>query len=182
MTALLLEPHQDDAVLFACYTLLRERPHVITILQSDLQAQRGTGIRASQRVAENELALNVTLGLTWEQWEYSDADPDWRGIRDDLAKRNDATVTSVYAPYPESGSHPHHNMVGNLALEVFGGRVTHYMTYVNGRGRSQGSRRVVPHVYDHVRMKLLALACYGTQIREPSTGHHFTEALHEWYA
>ncbi len=189
MTApLLLEPHQDDACLFACWTLLREKPHVVTILQSDLQARRGTGITASQRVAENELALVNVLGLTWEQWEFSDADPDWEAIRAELylLDARSSEAVDVYAPAIEpEGGHPHHDKLGRLADEVFGAaRVTHYTTYRWGHGRSGGSgyQEVLPADPDHVRMKLLALACYGTQIREPSTGHHWMQGLWEWYA
>ena len=85
----------------------------------------------------------------------------------------------MFAPAVEAGGHEQHNLVGELADKVFGGRVTHYMTYTNGRDRSRG----VPVEFEPgwAALKLQALACYESQIRLASTGHHFTDwPLHEW--
>lgn len=61
MTALLLDPHGDDAVLFCCYTLLREKPHVVVM-------------RPTMPVPEIKQAMDV-LGVKWTL-SYSGPKPD----------------------------------------------------------------------------------------------------------
>lgn len=178
MTAVLLEPHQDDAALFAAFTCYTHNPFVVTVLRSDVQERRGTGITHLQRVHENEGAMMI-LGCEWEQWAFSDAEPDWEGIGRCVADLG-AAFDYCYAPAFEEGGHEHHNRIAEIADFWFPARVTHYMTYTNGRARSEGSQLVEP-VTGAVAAKLQALACYESQINEWSTGHHFLQPLHEWY-
>ncbi len=182
MTALLLQPHSDDCALFACFSAIRYRPHVVTVLQSALQASRGTGITNEQRLEEDDCAFSE-IGVTHEALEAWDADPDWEYVEAMLKVIDDdeGGFERVIAPAVLPGGHDQHNRVGQIALDVFGARVTHrYLTYVNGRDRVQG----VPVEYEPgwVATKHLALACYRSQIAEPSTSHHFLAPLYEWYA
>lgn len=182
MTALLLQPHSDDAALFAAFTCLHHRPHVITVLSSDLQERRGTGITQATREAEDRLAFEF-LGCTVEQWPYLDSAPDWGAVENALRLADERLAPErVFAPAPEPDGHDQHNAVGNLALDVFGKRVTGYLTYRRGHGRSRSEREVAfkPH---WPGLKLSALACYASQIQEPSTRDWFLElSLREWYA
>lgn len=179
---LFLSPHNDDAVLFASFTLLREDPLVLTVFRSHLQESRGRPITAQMREAEDECAF-AALGIThWDQWAFSDRDPDWEGVRHRLMFFTDS-ANHVYAPAPyDEGGHPQHDQLGRLALELWPReKVTLYHTYRNGRGREEGSLVEIRDGH-WIRKKLQALACYESQIMEQSTGHHFAQALHEWYA
>lgn len=178
MSALLLSPHNDDAALFAAFTCFAERPHVITVLRSVVQEQRGTGITAMRREAEDEAGMAM-LGCRWEQWPYRDDDPDWKQIAGaifELASRDDPTV--VYAPMPEDGGHPHHNRLGELAAEAFRGRCRLYATYTN-RGKSTAGQPVTP-ISGGVAVKLAALACYRSQSDLPNCQPHFLRGLEEY--
>ena len=53
---LLLSPHNDDECLFAAYTLMREKPLVVIITDSD--AHLVEGITAHQRREESRRAVN----------------------------------------------------------------------------------------------------------------------------
>lgn len=183
MTAIVLEPHADDCVLFSCWNALRYRAHVVTVFESHVQEARGYGIPQAQREAETEAAMSM-LGLDWHQWPYLDSDPDWTaiGVALTLIKER-LTPDRVFAPAVEPGGHDQHNRVGALAVEVFGAdRVTAYLTYtVNGK-----STRGVEVMYEPawVTLKLRALACYRSQIEASAAGctPHFVRGLDEYVA
>lgn len=173
----LFSPHNDDAALFAAYTLLRHRPHVVTVLRSELQWQRGLGITAAQRQLEDDCAFRV-LGLdSWAQWPYSDVDPDWGGVENAMRILDERVQPeTVFAPAPELGGHDDHNQVGDLAEKVFGAdRVAWFLTYRRGEGRSVG----VPVDFQGGwgELKQAALDCYVSQIAEPSTAAWFADPL-----
>ena len=71
MTALLLEPHHDDATLFAAYTCLREKPLVVTVL-SDSRTQ--AGVTGAEREAESVAAMEI-LGCERVSLGFTDGDP-----------------------------------------------------------------------------------------------------------
>jgi len=177
---IVLSPHNDDSELFASFTCIRENPLVVVVLRSFVQESRGTGITWQQRETETEAAL-AELGVSdWEQWEFRDDQPDWAAIRDWLADRF-PDPEQVYAPAFDLEGHPHHNAVAEIAGALWPGRVTFYSTYRNGRGRVPTGHPVRVEDGAWILRKLRALACYESQILEPSTGHHFTAALDEWY-
>lgn len=181
MTSLLLDPHGDDGALFAAFTILREKPHVIVCLRSQLQENRGTGIKAAIREAETSEALQL-LGVTaWEQWPIPDDKPDWVAVSRLMEQaRADLNPDRVYAPEFEVGGHDHHNAVAEIAARVFGPeRVVSYLTYVRGSARSDWAAEVEPEP-DWIAAKHRALACFGSQIREPSTRPWFMDSLREW--
>lgn len=184
MTAILFSPHQDDAVLFACWTLLDHDPLVVTVLASQLQEDRGTGITNDTRVTEDCCAF-AELGVKdWQQWPFADSDPDWGAVQNSMRALDDRLQPeTVFAPAPEDGGHDQHNAIANLALDVFGReRVTGYLTYRRSHGRSRSDREVAFEP-EWPALKLGALACYRSQIAEPSTRDWFLElTLREWYA
>jgi hypothetical protein len=187
LSALLFEPHQDDAVLFACFSLIRHQPFVITVLESQLQEQRGTGVTQDERWGENNDALAGVLGLTWAQWDFSDINPPWDKIEEAVAGtktwfNQEGNDSVVFAPRPEYGGHEHHNTIGQIVESVYGPReTTGYYTYTRGGGKSRGGF-AVPFEPAWVQMKLEALACYHSQIRveELNCWQHFTEDLNEY--
>jgi len=177
MSAILLSPHQDDETLFAAYTCLKHRPHIVTVFRS--VNQEANGITAAEREAEQFEAAAI-LGCTLEQWVHPDDNPDWDAVRSDLRALDDRTwSTVVYAPWPEEhGGHPQHDGVGDLARKVFRKRrVRFYATYRVGGPRTEGTP-VEPEPW-MIRQKLLALACYKSQI-ERGPRRFFEHALTEW--
>lgn len=185
MNSLFLSPHNDDAVLFGAFTLLREQPHVITVLRSEVQETMG--IDMLEREVEDDAAFEI-LGVEHEQWEISDREPDWVLITDmlsDLDRVRLETIDRVYAPAVElDGGHEHHNALGQVALDVFGvDRVTHYLTYTRQGGKSTWGTEVA-HERSWVRLKLQALACYRSQIESELAGctAHFLRDQREYYA
>lgn len=162
MSTLLLAPHNDDETLFAFYTALRERPHVIVVLRSFAEERQG-GPSYAVREAETSCAMRLA-GCSWEQWEYPDTDPPWPTIErflGDVLRR----YQLVFTPAHEEGGHEHHNeiarIVGRLRREGEG--LISYLTYVRGAGRSTGGTEVVPTLYER-EQKAMALACYQSQI------------------
>lgn len=179
---LLLEPHHDDAALFAAFTCYANKPLVVTVLRSDLQERRGSHVTHDMRAHEATGAMMI-LGCEWDQLDFSEAAPDWAGVHAVLDSYADEIgFDRIYAPAVELGGHAHHSMVGEIADSVFGlGAVTHYTTYTRTGGRTIGSVPVLPDT-GALSAKLAALACYTSQIEEPSTQPWFFGPFQEWYA
>lgn len=178
---ILLSPHDDDVALFACWTALIERPQVVVVFDSYVQADRGLNITAQQRARETENACKV-MGL----------DPPIRlGFRD-----NDASVETIniadrikshlgdgiedverwMVPAWEEKGHHQHNLVAQL-----GGQVR-YLTYTTEGKSTQGKLVLPPHGYA-IAMKLRAMACYLSQMTlDPRCGcwPHFLRDLNEY--
>lgn len=181
MTALAFEPHHDDVALFAAFESQRLNAHVVTVLESHVQAARGLPITQQMRHAENNCAMHE-LGLTWTQWPYRDDAPDWDAVLTAMRLIDDRLKPElVLAPHVELGSHEHHRRVGELAQEVFAGRVGCYTTYVRGQGRTITGTPVVGTA-DQIARKLRALACYRSQIGEPTCQPWFLDGLTEYLA
>lgn len=181
MTALLLDPHGDDGVLFASFTILKHEPTVIVCLRSQLQESRGAGITYQEREMETTRAL-AELGVpAWEQLAVPDDRPDWVAVARSLeSARDDLRPDQVFAPEFEVGGHDHHNAVAEIAAKVFGSdRIVSYLTYVRGSARSDWATEVMPEP-DWIARKHRALACFESQIREPSTRPWFMDSLREW--
>ena len=181
MANVLLAAHNDDECLFAAHVCARFEPHVIVCLRSDAQAQRGLPITYEMREKETEEAMRV-FGLDWTQWPFPDSKPNpgelkraMRTIEADVG----FVPRRVFAPLPEDGGHEQHNLIGELAHEVFGDRVRFYSTYRRGLGKSRAGREIVMEP-EWIVLKLQALQCYRTQIMEPSTRPWFLEDLKEY--
>ncbi len=174
---LLLEPHNDDAALFAAWTCLRHRPHVITVLYPLLQ--RANGISGREREDENRAAMAI-LGCTWQQLlSHSDEAPDWERVRSYLDHETTNGWETVFAPWPdEPGGHEQHRQIGALALETFGSeRTRFYCTYAVGGDKTRG--REVPYEPSWIEKKHRALACYRSQM-ERGPRRLFMMDLHEY--
>jgi LmbE family N-acetylglucosaminyl deacetylase len=172
-----LSPHNDDETLFGSYTLLRHKPDVIVILRSFLEAEWDPpGPTYQVREAETAAACEI-LGVSYEQWEHPDSEPDWYTIEEDLAwvarKHSQA-----FAPWPEEGGHVHHNAIARIAEDVFE-TVTWYTTYTHARGRTV-SRNIVTPETGWEDIKRQALACYPSQANHPRTAGGFRWSLEEY--
>lgn len=182
MTALLLAPHHDDETLFAAYTCLRHKPHVVTCFASHVQASRG-GPDHDTRLWETKMAL-ATLGIeTHQQLPVRDDVVDEEMLASCLAEvERTSRWTVVFAPAVEDGGHHQHNLVGTLAEQVFGAdRLRSYMTYRRGKGRSVSANEV-PYEADWPAVKFKAMACHSSQINLPDCRPWFSNWDREWYA
>lgn len=189
VSSVLLSPHHDDECLFAAFTVMREKPKVIIVLESHLQEQRGNTYRASSssvrspitnavRQDETRAAVSTLAGgVSLEFWPFRDDDPDWDAIRERIDAL-DADV--VYAPCAyDQGGHEHHNRIGTLAADFAPGQVVKYDTYVFGRTRVTDGIEQIPEPW-MVERKFRALACYRSQIG--LWPHHFLAEQREYYA
>lgn len=170
--------------MFASFTILRHRPHVLVCLRGHIQYARGDhGASATTREIETGAAMGI-LGATWEQLPFSDQEPDYEALEQVLrAYADDPTYDgTVFAPEPEPKGHDQHNEIGEIAIRVFGvERVERYLTYQRGSMRTRG--RPVPFEPGWPALKLRAMACYLSQIRRDDCLPWFVDdSLREWYA
>ena len=170
MSAVLFEPHPDDAVLFACYTLLRETPYVITVLGDD-----------HQRIWESKAAMHF-LSLKWQGWQQEERNPDWEGIKGAMLELSlNQEVKRAWLPLPEEGGHEHHNRVGEIGRSAFGERARFYATYRRGENRTRTDSEVVPQP-SWPAAKFKAMSHYISQINHPQMRPWFNDWEKEWIA
>lgn len=186
MRSILLQPHDDDAFLFACFTAIRERPLIVTVFDSYLQPARGIpGTMAAQRAEETRQACQV-LGLQEIRLGFRDDDTSVTGDRIfgklyHAFPGDYAINAQIVAPDFEKGGHEQHNLVAEAAdgLNVVG----RYLTYT--RQPCQKTSRTgheVPFEPDWVALKLRALACFKSQF-QTATGcaeHFIGRSLREY--
>lgn len=166
MTALVLEPHQDDCALFSAFNAIRHQAHIVCVTAS-----------TERREAESRAAASI-LGCTFEQWPEPWEAPDWDAVLAMLLRYDKENAPEVvYAPAHVDRGNDQHNRVAFLAVQAFPGRVVGYETYVHGGPRTTGT----PVEYERawVLLKLRALACFESQILGGPV-RFFTHSLDEW--
>ena len=135
------------------------------------------------REFETELAVK-TLGCQWEQWTFPDDDPDWDEVEQQMRTLDDEVLDppwdTVFVPQWEENGHVHHNMIWGIAVRVFGGRVSPYLTYTTG-GKSRWGNEV-EFEPEWIALKHHALACYKSQAAHPATRAHFLDDIREYVA
>lgn len=173
---LLIAPHSDDEALFTSFTILRERPLVLIVTDSMRQASKG--ITAKERRYETLNALRI-LGAE----SYFLGIPDAQLDANNLAAALDDFIAThgpfehVFAPAFEENGNVDHNLIARVTFSI---PTMRYLTYTTaGKSRSAHS---VPFEKDWPLVKLQALACYKSQIMEPSTRDHFLRDQYEFYA
>ena len=158
---LLLSPHNDDECLFAAYTLMREKPLVIIVTDSDVHLAQG--ITAYQRREESRRACEL-LGVPLVFLGLKDGTLDQQ--KDDLKRRLKPFAsqpwTHVYAPAIQGG-HKDHDAVGDVVASMFS-PVSYYATYALGECFTPTGREIVP-AQEEIDLKNRALECYSSQIR-----------------
>ena len=169
---ILISPHNDDETLFCSWTILREKPLVVIVTDSARQASKG--ITAEQRRAETKAAMDILgvevrfLGIPDNKLELA---PLWAAVLPE--------AEHIWIPAYEEGGNVDHNVIATSQFLQNLAPHTHYMTYTN-RGKSVGVP--VPYEREWVALKLKAMACYRSQILEPSCSEHFIRDLREYYA
>ncbi len=161
-----LSPHNDDEALFGSYTIVRRKPLVVVVTDSWIQLERADRITAGQRRRETIDAMRL-LG----------APVEFLGIRDTELTRSGLTAKlrgyhpdKVYAPLPNS-KNQQHSIVGEVAHELWPGKVIFYSTYTHRSLTPEGEIEIIPKP-EEIRLKDRALNCYRSQIKINSA--HFS--------
>lgn len=186
---LLISPHNDDAALFASFICLREKPLILTLLDSHIQTDRGyPGCDWNTRRLEDMAAARL-LGCEIQ----------FAGIPDNLGMEalevqihralrvmmgfnpRPGQEKRAWFPLVEAEGHWHHNVIGACATIYAsqGWDVRRYTTYTT-QGRTTSPHQV-PFEPDWPRKKLQALACYASQIRLADNVEHFLRPQHEYF-
>lgn len=166
-----LSVHNDDESLFAAYSLMRIKPLVIVVTDSYIQPKRGDkGCSAEIRRQETINAMNL-IGCPVVFLGIKDTELTEEILRERLKGFNPETI---YIPAVHEGGNEQHNLVGRVALDLFGyNKCERYCTYVKGNFNIvQGGWEVKP-VHNEMDIKNKMLDCYTSQINLPSTAPHF---------
>jgi LmbE family N-acetylglucosaminyl deacetylase len=162
---LFISPHNDDAVLFGAFTLMRDRPVVMTVLDSYVQLRRGHAeADVFLRRAEDIAAITGVLNRPVLFGGVSDDQP-LEKMAEEIRQvfREVGPVQEAWLPLWEDGGHDHHNLVATIGRQEFAVHNIHwYLTYT-AAGKSTGGVRVMCSG-QMVRKKLEALACYKSQL------------------
>ena len=166
---LFLSPHNDDECLFAAYTLMREKPLVVIVTDSD--AHLAQGISAEQRREESRRACDL-LGVPVVFLGLKDCTLEQQ--RDDLRRRLEPFAsqpwTHIYAPAFQGG-HKDHDALAEVVSSMFS-PVSYYATYAPGESYTPAGREIRP-APEEIELKNRALECYASQIQLARTGSRF---------
>lgn len=174
---LLLSPHDDDSVLFAAFTCMREKPKVAVILDSWLQPNRGERGCSAQERAEETARAHAIIGGEIVRC----------GLRDDKATEDEIVQSlkgignfdRIYAPTVDADGNVHHNMVGRAALRLYGPRVQQYPTYTKTELYKRGSYEVIPTTRE-LELKQMAMECFESQLRINLPHFKAVQGKSEW--
>lgn len=175
---LLISPHDDDNVLFASFTCIREKPLVLVLTDSYIQPLRGdVGCSAEERWAETCKAADI-LGVVCQRGGLPDNDLIEEGVRQCLKKFHG--FEKIYAPAVQGGNWQH-DLIARVAKEIFGDKVIQYTTYTKTELWTKGTIEVIP-TPEEKELKEKALWCYQSQINLRSTRPHFEAVIDksEW--
>ena len=101
---LFVSPHNDDAVLFGAFTLLRERPVVLTVFDSYVQVARGFKLADfSARRNEDVRAVRDVLGCAIQFAAVRDDIPGADSLRSGEALDGDRFPLAQVGPSIPSG-------------------------------------------------------------------------------
>lgn len=169
---LFVSPHNDDAALFAAFTLQREHPTVLTMFDSHVQVQRGHPECSADARRREDIQAMAVLGCTFDCGYVPDHLP--RASAAELVRAClmnwDGYADEIWIPAIEAGGHEQHNLVSEIALEVFKGKkISGYLTYTRTGGKSTWGNAVACSGA-MVLQKLRALACYRTQLEIDALG------------
>jgi LmbE family N-acetylglucosaminyl deacetylase len=155
---ILLAPHADDETLFACYTLLRERPLVILCLP-------GAPRHGSPEVRPR-------------RWRYSDVAGSASPTCPTSRKRSDDSARLTSSHRCRRPTETVNTTSLASSLRASGRAVTFYTTYTSSSRTTLGYP--VPAEPSWPELKRRALACYESQATNRGTREHFLRPLDEY--
>lgn len=172
-----LAPHNDDETLFGAFTLLRVKPLVIIVTDSYIQPRRGDeGCTPAERRQETINAMSIAecpvafLGI-----------PDESLTEEILRERlKHFKPEMIYVPAIQGGN-AQHDLVGKVAMELFGSKCERYTTYTKTELYTKGNYEIKPK-HNELELKKKMLDCYESQLNLKSTLPHFlaVEGQSEW--
>ena len=166
--AILFAPHADDETLFGSFILQRARPRIVVCFPS----VRDYGDTFT-RTEETRAAAAILGAGPVDQWNGRELVERMREL---VAAHG--MPAEVWAPSLET-SHADHRAVAAAAGEVFGSLVRRYHTYRDG-ARVRGGREITPPAEDAIERKILALACYRSQLRHARSSRFFLDDQREY--
>jgi len=167
MNSLFISPHSDDAVLFGAYTLMREKPLVLTVTTSFIQSNRGENVTAKERMEEDIAAMRI-LGCPLIFGKIRDDVIDEWDVNYLLSKFHN--FDEIYIP-AVMGGNPQHDLIGKVALKIWP-KAIQYATYAKGEWATMLKLEIKPTDLEKMT-KNKALDCYKSQLSLPATKPHF---------
>ena len=187
---LFVSPHCDDETLFGAFTILREQPYVMIVYDGYVQQNRGLSVTPMERRQESIAALNI-LGIPMNKILFCALDDSKEYTEREIGERlitgcliADFQPEEIFMPAHELRGHRHHNLVARAGLLEILPKITRYMTYTD-HGKSVSNKPVIVENPLWIARKLLALACYTSQMSlDPRMGcwPHFLRSQEEFYA
>lgn len=176
---LFISPHNDDEVLWGAYTLMREKPLVLLVTDSWIQWNRGElNCSANDRWRETLAAMKILDCAVFRGKIRDDIINGWH-VSELLDKFHG--FDTVYAPAVQGGN-PHHDLIGEVALRIFGDKVVFYTTYTKTETYTTGREEIAPSEVEYEK-KLKVLECYTSQLN--NTNKLYFDAVKqgrsEWY-
>jgi LmbE family N-acetylglucosaminyl deacetylase len=172
-----LAPHNDDETLFGAFTLMRVKPLVIIVTDSYIQPERGdvgctAEIRRQETIEAMKIAECPVLFLGIKDTELTE-----EVIRERLQYFN---PEQIYVPAIQGGN-AHHDLVGKVAMDLFGKKCERYTTYTKTELYTTGNYEVKPTPVE-LEKKDRMMDCYNSQWELPSTLPHFKAVIgkSEW--
>ena len=159
MKSLFIAPHNDDETLWGAFTLMREKPVVVVITDSFIQANRGENITYFQRREETINAMKILGCLSFF---LGIPDDNFSEARLNIQMPTFHNFDRVYVPAIQGGN-PQHDIIGKVYQEMFGNRCKHYTTYTKTEPYTTGNIEIVPTI-EEIELKDKALDCYKSQI------------------
>ncbi len=180
-----ISPHDDDHALFGAFTCLREHPVLVVVFDGHVQQQRGLPVTCQERAAETEAAARILGCSRVVRLGFSDAGPLPRPA--DILQAIHDKVPAIhrgcwFLPAEEEDGHDQHNLVAQITPVLK--NCTPYLTYTRNGGKSTSDKPVQIEHGDWIASKLLALACYKSQMNmDPRMGcaEHFLRSQEEYY-
>lgn len=163
MSKLFLSPDSDDEGLFGSYIIMRNKPHVLVLLNGILH-QKKHGIDHRIRMEESKEACKL-LGVEVNFMELSDENTDDNKLIFALRLLgfpDTKKFDQIFAP-SLTGGNPNHDMVSRVAKELWGDRVLYYGTYSRNNFSPTGEMAINP-TEEEKHLKEKVLQCYKSQI------------------
>lgn len=154
---LFVAPHNDDEALFGAYTLMREHPLVLIVTDGIIHQQR-FGIKPSVRRQESRDACKIA-GCDIEFLGIPDNDVNKKDLRFLFSKYRPSVV---YAPAIDGGNATH-DLVSDIAWQVWGEKCIFYTTYSKTSFRIRGDTEIIPTKEERDK-KIAMLKCYKSQL------------------
>lgn len=164
----LIAPHQDDEILFCSYTLMREKPIIISITDSYIQPNRGDIACEADIRRQETINAATMIGCPVVFLGIKDTDLTEGVLRERLRPFN---PYAVYIPALQGGN-AQHDLISTVCSSLWGERCEHYCTYTKTELYTTGAIEIKP-TQEEIDMKNRMLDCFKSQLALPSTRPHF---------